>query len=93
MRITYPALRRGEFLTLFAQDQVYAYMRRLGDEMLVVALNNRPGPWQMDIPLGETTYSGFNVNTLLGGGQAQIEGSRITGITLAPRSGSVFRLA
>jgi cyclomaltodextrinase len=93
LRKTYPALRYGEFLTLFAQDQVYAYMRRIGNEILIVALNNGPGSWQMDISLGESSFSGLHSHTLLGTGQAQIEGSRITGMTVAPRSGSVLRLA
>jgi len=93
LRKAYPALRRGEFLTLFAQDQRYAYMRRLGGETLVVALNNGPRTWQMDINLGESSFSGLQSHTLLGAGQAHIQGSRITGMTLAPRSGNVLRLA
>jgi cyclomaltodextrinase / maltogenic alpha-amylase / neopullulanase len=93
LRKAYPALRRGEFLTLFAQDQAYAYIRRLGEETLIIALNNGSGYWQIDIPLGEFSFSGRQLTTLLGTGQAQIVRNRLTGLTLTPRSGSVLRLA
>ena len=39
-----PALRRGSFRFLHAQDEVIAYVRQLGDETVVVAINAARSP-------------------------------------------------
>jgi cyclomaltodextrinase len=92
LRKTYPALREGEFRTLFARDQTYAFMRHLGAETLVVVLNNGQNAWSLDIPLEENLPQKTKIQTLLGQGNPQIDANCIIGLKLPGRSGIVLRV-
>jgi len=106
LRQDHPALRRGRYLRLHADDQhgVYAFARQGEEETLVVVLNNGPASCDLDVPAQGLFTDGAVLRDLweigtsppkLGGteggrGQAQVAAGRITGATLPPRSGAVL---
>ncbi len=94
LRHELPALRRGSFTELLADGQVYAYARRLGDETVVVVLNNQDQPVSVTVPVGVLAglpeQAGFadvlaNVSVLATGGALEV--------SLEPVSGKVLRLS
>jgi len=92
LRHEHPALRRGRYLRLHADDQhrVYAFARQGEGETLVVVLNNGPAGYDLDVPVRDLFADGTVLHDLWGGGQAQVATGRITGATLPPRSGAVL---
>ncbi len=52
IRNTHPALQLGSFETLLANDslRMYAFARTLGDETIVVVLNNSDKPHRLNVP-------------------------------------------
>src|SRR5262249_13229325 len=44
-------LRRGRMVTLLAGEQTWAYARVLGDQAVVVVINNGPAPVTLDVPV------------------------------------------
>ena len=46
-----PALRRGDFLRLYAEDGQYAFARSLGEEKVVMALNGTGRARQLQVPI------------------------------------------
>jgi neopullulanase len=55
LRKAHPALRRGTFTELLAQEDVYAYRRQLEDDSLIVILNNGKAHRRIELPLGSQT--------------------------------------
>jgi len=120
IRNTFPALRRGSFETLVANDRsrIYAFVRSLGDPVgsgpVVVVLNNSDvrrrldvrSPWpdgapivRLDDPAScEIVYPSADDPTLRPGVRPiaghrtdwRIEGGRLRGPMLPPRTGAVF---
>ena len=100
LRHAHPALRRGRYLRLHADDQcgVYAFARQSsspvggieGGETLAVVLNNGPAGYGLDVPVRDLFADGTILHDLWEGGQAQVTAGRITGMTLPPRSGAVL---
>ena len=92
LRHDHPALRRGRYLRLHADDQhgVYAFARQGEKETLLVVLNNGPGSYDLDVPLGSLFPDGVVLHDLWEGGRARVTAGRITGATLPSRSGAVL---
>ncbi len=90
LRITYPSLRRGDFEKLYAKEDVYAFSRRFEDETLIVALNvakvTRAPKMQIDDLLPE----GAILRKIWDNSTVSVHGGFMHGLTLSPRSGSVF---
>ena len=91
LRAASPALRRGALTTLYAADQQYVYVRTLGTDAVVVALNNdakpatltfpiAPAPWPDGTPL--TDHLGIVTG-------ARVDRGQMT-LTLPARSGAVL---
>ena len=57
-RNKHPALRRGDFVPLLIYNGVYAYLRRLEDDEVIVILNPREEHHQIKIPLGNLNIKG-----------------------------------
>jgi len=95
LRHEHPALRRGRYLRLHADDRlrVYAFARQGDAETVVVVLNNGSGSYELDIPAKGTFADGALLQDVWEGGQAQVNGGRIAGATLPPRSGAVLTQA
>jgi cyclomaltodextrinase len=94
LRHEHPALRRGHYLRLHADDQnrVYAFARQGESETLVVVLNNSPTSYDLDVPASNLFADGAIMHDLWKGGRAQVVAGRITGATLPPRSGAVWAM-
>jgi cyclomaltodextrinase len=92
LRHEHPALRRGRYLRLHADDQhrVYAFARQGEGETLVVVLNNGPTRYDLDVPVEGLFSDGTPLHDLWEGGRAQVAAERIIGATLSPRSGTVL---
>jgi neopullulanase len=90
LRHNYPALRRGEYVTLLGQGSIYALGRRLGDECLVVVINAGYDPAAVSVPVGgylpdETTFTDvWNHNTRYAVGKGAIT------LQMAARSAAVL---
>jgi cyclomaltodextrinase / maltogenic alpha-amylase / neopullulanase len=94
LRTAHPALRRGTFDSLYADDaaNVYAYARRSADETLVVVLNNGTEAYPLQIPVNGALAEGVRLEGLLDGGTCTVRQGRMTGAAVPPRSGSVMRV-
>jgi len=90
LRKAHPALRTGEFVALLAEDQVFAYLRHQGQELLVVVLNNGEQAYEMKIPAGEHLAEGTNWQGLLGKRNAQVKEGKFQGAMIPARTGEVF---
>jgi len=90
LRQAHPALRRGEYTSLHAEDGVYAYLRRLDDDRLVVVLNNGAATYHLDVPVGGHLPDGTRLRGLVSGGKATVVAGHLTGLALPPRSGAVL---
>jgi hypothetical protein len=77
-------------VTLAVTEQTWAYARVLGDQAVVVVLNNAAEPVTMDIP---TAAAGWTADRALegrlGGGSARVEGGRLR-VSLGPRSAAIY---
>lgn len=90
LRHAHPALRRGDFKTLYAQDDVMAYARRLDDNQLVVAFNRSAQTIHLDIPVHEIFADGSAFKHELSSGVLAVRDGRLLGLELAPFSGVVL---
>ncbi|HMB02995.1 MAG TPA: alpha-glucosidase C-terminal domain-containing protein, partial [Isosphaeraceae bacterium] len=90
LRKARPALRRGSFRMLLARDDVFAFARQLGDEAIVVALNAATGTRRVDLPLDGLLSDGAGLDEVWTHESIRVEGGRLRGVELAPRSGRVF---
>ncbi|MBD2677419.1 MULTISPECIES: glycoside hydrolase family 13 protein [Nostoc] len=55
LRHNYPALRIGEYQTLYAQEQVYIFSRRLATENVIIAINAGSSTAKVSIQLSSLT--------------------------------------
>ncbi|MBK9304347.1 MAG: glycoside hydrolase family 13 protein [bacterium] len=94
LRRDHPALRRGTYHRLYAQDGVYGFARRLGDETLLVVLNAATAARTIDLPLPAGVRPDAVLADVLDGGAPTVAVAGIVpGLRLAPRSGVVLKVA
>jgi len=93
IRQAHPALRRGKYVSLHAEDGVYAFLRCLEDEKLVIVLNNGEMTYCLDVPVKGYQPDGAVLCDLLGGGEATVAGGRLRGLSLPPRAGAILPLS
>jgi glycosidase len=85
-----PPLRRGRMVTLAVTEQAWAYARVLGDQAVVVVLNNAPEPVSLDIPTAAAGWPAERpLENRLGGGSARVEAGRVR-VSLGPRSAAIY---
>jgi neopullulanase len=94
LRKRHPALRRGTFVPLHAGDRtnVYAFLRRLQEETIVVILNNGESPYRVRVPVNGMLPDGARLNDLVARGRYGVEHGTIGGATLPARSGAVLQV-
>jgi neopullulanase len=92
LRHEHPALRRGRYLRLYADERrgVYAFARQGEEETLVVVLNNGPVSYDLHVPLRGLFADTTALRDLWAGGRARMNEGHITGLTLPPRAGAVL---
>ena len=93
LRQAHPALRRGEYQTLLAQDEVYAFGRRLQDDTVVCVLNVGRTPWELRVPVEGYLPEGAGLEGVWGEGTATIRDGHLLGLQMAARSGLVLKAA
>ncbi len=94
IRKSHPALRRGNYQTLYANAShgIYAFIRCLDNDKLVIILNNSDKNYLVNIPIGDYFAEGTELKCLLNGSSFKIKGNRLCGPALLPRSGIIISL-
>jgi glycosidase len=90
LRAELAPLRRGRLVTLAAGEQTWAYARVLGDQSVVVVLNNGVSPVVLDVPAAAAGWTTDRaLEDRLGGAPGRIEGGRLR-VSLGPRSAAIY---
>jgi len=92
LRKAHPALRRGEYKSLFAQGEVYAVGRRLAGKTLVCVFNRGARPLELDIAVRDYLKDGTLLQGLWNEGAAVVQGGRLSGLMVPSRSGVVLEV-
>jgi cyclomaltodextrinase len=90
IRKMHPALRTGDMVTLYAQGEVYAYMRGSQDERFAVVINNGDTSYNIDIPVDCCFPEGAYLSSQVGCQDARVVNGRISRLALGPRSGIIL---
>lgn len=90
IRKVHPVLRRGKYVSLYARKDIYAFLRRLGDEVMVIVLNNGKESYPLDVPIEGYLPDETILCDLLGGKEARVTGGRLRGLSLPPRTGAIL---
>ena len=90
IRKAHPVLWQGEYVSLLAEGNILAFLRRSAEETLVVVLNNGEGVYPLDVPLEGHLPDGVILRDLIGGGEARVVGGRLRGPSLPPRTGAIL---
>ncbi len=90
LRNAHPALRRGSFTPLYAQDDVFAFAREYEGETFVIALNSATATRRIEVDLSGKVADGSRLHEAWTRESVAVEGGRIRDLELAPRSGRVF---
>ena len=90
LRNRHPALRRGSFDFLHAQGDVAAFVRKLGDESVVVAFNVGKGHERVDLPASPHLAEGLVLEDAWDHSTSKVEGGLLRGVEIPPRSGRVL---
>ena len=69
VRKAHAALRRGSFEKLYSNNQtnIYAFLRKLDREVIVVILNNGDRGWRVKVPVGAHLFQGTILDDVLAG--------------------------
>jgi neopullulanase len=92
LRKAHPALRRGMFVPLYASSakNVYAFARRLGNETMVIVLNNGTACYEVRVPVNGELPDGAKFQDQLRRGSYEVKAQHIVGPKMSPRSGVVL---
>ena len=83
-----PALRRGEFVRLLAEDGIYAFARSLGEQNILIALNASAQEHRIEIPCSTLGWAdGRVLQSLVDGQKFGVTGGNLP-LTLPPWSGT-----
>ena len=91
LRRTYPALRRGEYTSLYAHGKVVAFGRRLKDDTLVIVLNTGTEPWDVQVPVGGYLGDGTTLQAVWGEGRVEVRSGQMAGLSVPAREGLVLQ--
>lgn len=90
LRHTYPALRRGAYMRLYADQAVYAFGRALNDEALVIALNVSSDHQEIDVPATPLGLQRGILCEVWSGERYPLPEGTLHHLQLRPRSGVVL---
>lgn len=90
LRHAHPALRRGQFVQLYAAGDVFAFARHDERETLIVALNAAAEPREVSLPAGAYFRNGTSLRHAFGQGVARPVSAGHIAILLPPREGLVL---
>lgn len=98
LRQQHSALRRGELIHIFSDDQVLAYVRQCAGpngsiERLLVVMNNADQPRTVELNISDTPIAkARSITTLMGMGEAELVKGPAIEVPLASRSLSIYQL-
>ena len=90
LRRARPSLRRGSFRFLWAKGQTVAYIRQLGLEATIVALNAGLQRERLDLPVGNLLADGTVVTECWSHDSMRVERGKLTDLVISPRTGRVL---
>jgi neopullulanase len=90
LRKEYSALRRGDLAWLLADDGIAAYVRRLGQEIVLIVLNNNRRAVALDLPVANYLQDGVEVREVWGDTVTRVAGGKLQALTIPSRSGIVL---
>jgi len=92
IRQAHPALRRGEYVPLYASAPlgVYAFLRQTDDEQIVVVLNNHDDAYSVNIPVTSHLADETRLCCLLTGSEYEVQSKQLRGSALSSRSGAIL---
>ncbi len=86
-----PTLRRGDFREILARDSVYAFLRTLGEDRILVVLNGSPEPSSIAVPIGTRPWKECRLEDVLPAGLAKAEGDDAA-IVVEPYGSRILRV-
>jgi glycosidase len=89
LRHRYPALRTGSYQVLLTEGMVYAFVRSLPNESVMVAVNAGTTPAEVSLAIGETNLSPDQLQVLYGNAEIDRSEQGIS-LRLPARSGCVL---
>jgi neopullulanase len=99
LRQEHPALRGGELIHIFADDQVFAFVRQHAAapdgpaEQLLVVMNNADQPKTIELNIRNTPIAkARSATTLMGAGNAELVDGPGIKVPVASRSVSIYRM-
>lgn len=90
LRKEYSALRRGDLAWLLAEDGIVAFVRRLGSEIVLIALNSNRRAVALDLPVASFLQDGVKVRGVWEDTVARVVGGKLPALTIPSRSGVVL---
>lgn len=94
IRMSFPALRRGEFIPLFHENQTFAFSRALGEQKMFIVINNGGENYSKQLPIGDHEFNGSVWQIVYSSSGSHNEEFRVLdgnihGLTIPPRSGVI----
>ncbi len=89
LRHAHPALRRGQFETLYSNDDIYAFARRLDDDRLAVIFNAGADATEVTLDVHNLLPDGI-LTDVWGGLPGRVSKEKLRCFTVPPRSAAVF---
>jgi len=92
IRKSYPSLRRGDYIRLYANSLlgVYAYMRRLKEEKIIVILNNKDNIYPVNIPISDHLPDKTKLDCLMNNSSYIVKAKLLQGPPLPPRGSAIL---
>jgi alpha-amylase len=90
IRVASPALQKGQTVDLLVEAKAYAYARRMGTDLAIVALNNQEAPFASAVPVAELGLKeGTTLVDQVSGAKVKVQnGAFIPGLT--GRAGAIY---
>jgi cyclomaltodextrinase len=90
LRHARPSLRRGSYTSLYAEDDVHAHLRQLGEESVIVVLNASRATRRIDLPVLGHLVEGTVLEEAWTHNAVRVAAGMLRDLRLNPRSGRVF---
>ncbi|MGC1163866.1 MAG: alpha-glucosidase C-terminal domain-containing protein, partial [Candidatus Sulfotelmatobacter sp.] len=99
LRREHPALREGELIHIFADDQVFAFVRQHAEasdgpaEQLLVVMNNADQPRTIELNIRDTPIAkARSIRALMGTGNAELLDGPGIKVPVASRSVNIYQV-
>ncbi len=92
LRKTHSALRRGEYINLYANGNVYAFARRDEHETLIIALNTADHAAKVDLSVGKLLPKGAILREVWSSEQVTVSGDKLKDLHIPARDGLVLQV-